>query len=64
MSRVFIATDTTLRRIRRRQGAAAELAADVSIARFQREIALAARLQHPHIVALLSTGDAAACPTI
>jgi serine/threonine-protein kinase len=36
-----------------------ELAATLSAERFKREITLAARLQHPHIVPLLSTGQAA-----
>ena len=62
MSRVFIATDTTLRRSVVVKVLPPEMAADVSIARFQREIALAARLQHPHIVPLLSTGDAGGVP--
>ena len=34
-----------------------ELGTGVSIDRFKREIALAARLQHPHIVPLFSAGD-------
>ena len=34
-----------------------ETAAVVSVARFRREIALAARLQRPHIVSLLSPGE-------
>ncbi len=33
-----------------------DMAAAVSIERFQREISLAARLQHPHVVPLLSAG--------
>ena len=39
-----------------------ELAAGVSIDRFKREIALAARLQHPHIVPLLSAGEMEGVP--
>src|ERR1051325_91648 len=39
-----------------------ETAAGVSIERFKREIMLAARLQHPHIVPLLSAGDATGLP--
>src|SRR4051794_13656762 len=62
MSRVFIATDTTLRRAVVVKVLPPEMAADVSVARFQREITLAARLQHPHIVPLISTGDAAGVP--
>ncbi|GAB1342232.1 hypothetical protein MASR1M101_13590 [Gemmatimonas sp.] len=34
-----------------------ELAAGVNVERFRREIQLAAQLQHPHIVPLLSAGD-------
>jgi tetratricopeptide (TPR) repeat protein/TolB-like protein len=37
---------------------APELAEAISTRRFQREIQLAARLQHPHIVPLLSAGEA------
>ena len=40
----------------------AELVAGVSVARFAREIALAARLQHPHIVPLLGAGHAGDTP--
>ena len=35
-----------------------ELAAGVSVERFRREIQLAAQLQHPHIVPLLTAGQA------
>ena len=62
MSRVFVASDATLTALNRRQGVPPELAADVSVARFQRAISLAARLQHPHIVPLLGTGDAGVLP--
>ena len=38
------------------------MSGQVSVERFKREIALAARLQHPHIVPLLSAGDAGGLP--
>ena len=39
-----------------------EMVGQVSLERFKREIALAARLQHPHIVPLLTAGDANGLP--
>ena len=39
-----------------------EMAGQVSVERFKREIALAARLQHPHIVPLLTAGEANGLP--
>ena len=57
MSRVFVAEDTRLGRRIVVKVLHPDLAADVSAARFEREIRLAARLQHPHIVPLLSAGD-------
>ena len=62
MSRVFLVEDTTLRRSLVVKVLPPEMAADVSIARFQREITLAARLQHPHIVPLLATGETQGLP--
>jgi eukaryotic-like serine/threonine-protein kinase len=56
MSRVFVATEDALRRRVVIKVLAPELAASLSAERFKREIALAARLQHPHIVPLLSAG--------
>lgn len=58
MSRVFAARETALGRIVVLKVLAPELAASLSAERFKREITLAARLQHPHIVPLLSTGQA------
>ena len=62
MSRVFVAEDSTLRRRIVIKVLPPEMAAEVSIARFHREIALAAQLQHPHIVPLLSTGESDGLP--
>jgi eukaryotic-like serine/threonine-protein kinase len=56
MSRVFVATETALNRRVVIKVLSPELAATLSAERFKREIALAARLQHPHIVPLLSAG--------
>ncbi len=58
MSRVFVATELALDRPVVLKVLPPELAQAVSIERFHQEIRLAARLQHPHIVALLSAGDA------
>ena len=57
MSRVFVATDRSLGRKVVIKLLSPELTADVNRARFRREIQVAARLQHPHIVALLSAGE-------
>ncbi|HVZ48308.1 MAG TPA: serine/threonine-protein kinase [Gemmatimonadaceae bacterium] len=59
MSRVFAARETALGRVVVLKVLSPELAATLSAERFKREITLAARLQHPHIVPLLSTGQAA-----
>ena len=57
MSRVFVATETALGRTVVVKVLPPELAAGVRTDRFKREIAFAARLQHPHIVPLLSAGE-------
>jgi serine/threonine-protein kinase len=56
MSRVFIAEDTSLGRKVVVKVLLPDLAATVNIERFRREIQLAAKLQHPHIVPVLSAG--------
>src|SRR5438067_5832641 len=56
MSRVFVARDETLGRTVVVKVLAPELGEGVSITRFKREIQLAAALQEPHIVPLLSAG--------
>ena len=62
MSRVFVAEETALRRRVVLKVLPPETAAGVSTERFKREIALAARLQHPHIVPLHSAGVADGLP--
>ena len=57
MSRVFLATELTLDREVVIKVLPAEMAGQVSLERFNREIGLAARLQHAHIVPLLSAGE-------
>jgi serine/threonine-protein kinase len=56
MSRVFLARDTSLGREVVVKVLAPELAQEFSVERFGREIALAAALQHAHIVPVLSAG--------
>jgi tetratricopeptide (TPR) repeat protein len=58
MSRVFVARDTVLGRVVVLKVLPPELAASLSSDRFRREIHIAAGLQHPHIVPLLSAGEA------
>src|SRR5215471_1542656 len=60
MSRVFVAHETALGRRVVIKVLAPELTATLSAERFKREIVLAARLQHPNIVPLLSAGQAGA----
>jgi serine/threonine-protein kinase len=62
MSRVFLATDAALGRKVVVKVLAPELGAGVSVERFQREIRLAAQLQHPAIVPVLTAGEAAGLP--
>lgn len=62
MSRVFMATDTTLGRRVVIKVLSPDMAPGVSVERFKREIAFAARLQHPHIVPLLAAGEADGAP--
>ena len=57
MSRVFLAEDVTLARKVVVKVLPPELTAGVNVERFNREILLAAKLQHPHIVPVLSAGE-------
>ena len=56
MSRVFLAEEVALGRQVVIKVLPPEMAADVSQERFNREIQLAAKLQHPHVVPLLTAG--------
>jgi len=58
MSRVFLATETGLDRQVVIKVLPQDLAQLLNPERFEREIQIAARLQHPHVVALLSAGQA------
>jgi eukaryotic-like serine/threonine-protein kinase len=62
MSRVFEATETSLGRKVVIKVLPPELSEGVSVERFKREIQLAAQLQHPHIVGVLSAGETSGIP--
>ena len=62
MSRTYVATERTLNRRVVIKVLAPELLAGVSVDRFNREILLAAQLQHPHIVPVLGAGNADGLP--
>jgi tRNA A-37 threonylcarbamoyl transferase component Bud32/TolB-like protein len=62
MSRVFVATENALGRHVVIKVLAPELAAAVSAERFAREVKLAASLQHPQIVPVLTAGAAGDIP--
>src|SRR5438876_2192433 len=62
MSRVFVAEETALDRKVVIEVLPPETAAQVSLERFKREILLAAKLQHPHIVPLLTAGESNGLP--
>ena len=57
MSRVFVAGDTTLGRRVVVKVLPGEMSGSVAVERFKREISIAARLQHPHMVPLLTAGE-------
>src|SRR6266540_5158978 len=62
MSRVFVAEETSLGRKVVVKVLPPDLAAAVNLERFRREIQLAAKLQHPHIVPVLSAGVSEGLP--
>lgn len=62
MSRTYVAMERSLSRRVVVKVLSPELAAGVSVDRFKREILLAAQMQHPHVVPVLSSGDASGLP--
>ena len=62
MSRVFVAEEKSLGRRVVVKVLPPEIAAGVNVDRFRREIQMAARLQHPHIVPVLSSGEMQGIP--
>ncbi|MDP9177660.1 MAG: serine/threonine protein kinase, partial [Gemmatimonadota bacterium] len=62
MSRVFVATETAFGRRVVIKLLPPELTEGMSVERFKREIALAARLQHPHIVPVHAAGETGGLP--
>src|SRR3954465_12801137 len=62
MSRVFLADDNALGRQVVIKVLLPELAASVNADRFKREVQLSARLQHPHIVPVLTAGEVNGLP--
>lgn len=62
MSRTYVALEKSLGRRVVIKILAPELLAGISVERFRREVLLAAQLQHPHVVPVLTAGDAAGLP--
>ncbi|HEX6091205.1 MAG TPA: protein kinase [Gemmatimonadales bacterium] len=62
MSRTYVATERAFGREVVVKVLAPELLAGISVERFRREVMTAARLQHPHIVPVLATGEAEGLP--
>ncbi|MGH7711459.1 MAG: serine/threonine-protein kinase, partial [Gemmatimonadaceae bacterium] len=62
MSRTYLATERALARRVVVKILAPELLAGISVERFKREVLLAAQLQHPHVVPVLTAGDAHGLP--
>jgi tetratricopeptide (TPR) repeat protein/tRNA A-37 threonylcarbamoyl transferase component Bud32 len=62
MASVFVAEETALRRKVAVKVLSPELSAGVNVERFNREILVAASLQHPHIVPILTAGETGGLP--
>ena len=62
MSRLFVAVERTLERRVVFKVLPEQLAGEVNAERFRREIQFSARLQHPHIVPVLSSGEVEGVP--
>ncbi len=62
MSRVFVATETALNRRVVVKVLPGEMSGQLAVERFKREIGIAARLQHAHMVPLLTAGEVDGLP--
>jgi tetratricopeptide (TPR) repeat protein/tRNA A-37 threonylcarbamoyl transferase component Bud32 len=62
MSRTYLAREDALNRRVVVKVLAPELLAGISVERFRREVLLAAQLQHPHVVPVLSAGETGGVP--
>jgi tetratricopeptide (TPR) repeat protein len=62
MSRTYLVREVALQRQVVVKVLAPELLAGISVERFRREVLLAAQLQHPHVVPVLTTGDVDGIP--
>ncbi len=62
MSRTYLAREKALDRRVVVKVLAPELLAGISVERFRREVLLAAKLQHPHVVPVLTAGDVDGLP--
>ena len=62
MSRVYVAEETAFGRRVVVKLLSPELVAGVNLDRFKREIQVAAKLQHPHIVPVISAGESNGLP--
>ncbi len=62
MSRTYLALEQSLNRRVVVKVLAPELLAGISLDRFHREVLLAAQLQHPHVVPVLTAGEAGGLP--
>ncbi len=62
MSRTYLAQEIALQRQVVIKVLAPELLAGISVERFRREVLLAAKLQHPHVVPVLATGEFGGLP--
>lgn len=62
MSRTYLAREVALQRRVVIKVLAPELLAGISVERFRREVLLAAQLQHPHVVPVLTAGDVDGIP--
>jgi eukaryotic-like serine/threonine-protein kinase len=62
MSRTYLAVEQAFNRRVVVKVLAPELLAGISLERFHREVLLAASLQHPHVVPVLTAGEAGGLP--